>query len=90
MDMAFTHFFKGHTSFPTFKNKKSAQTFRNPHGKWVIIKDGKLSQPKFKEGIKIIIDRELKGKIINTAKSSSGTIFSIASLVLAFFNVTSN
>lgn len=73
LDKAYTQFFKGHTKFPNFKNKQSGTSFRNPHGSKVEIINGKLSQPKFKEGIKIIIDREFKGIIKNTTISKTPT-----------------
>lgn len=73
MDKAFTSFFKGQNKFPNFKKKKGNQKFRNPHGKYVSIKDGKLIQPKFKEGVKIIIDREFVDEIKSTTISKSAT-----------------
>lgn len=73
LDKAFTSFFKGNSKFPNFKKKKGNQKFRNPHGSKVIIKDNKLIQPKFKDGIKIIIDREYKGEIRNTTISKTPT-----------------
>lgn len=74
LDKAFTQFFKGYSSFPKFKNKHNTQSFRNPHGNKVIIKDGKLFQPKFlKKGIPIILDREFKGEIKNTTISRTPT-----------------
>ena len=73
LDKAFTQFFKGYSSFPKFKNKHSGTSFRNPHGNKVEIKNGKISQPKFKEGIKIVIDREFKGEIKNTTISKTPT-----------------
>lgn len=74
LDKAFTQFFKGHASFPKFKRKCNTQSFRNPHGSKVIIKDGKLFQPKFlKKGIPIILDREFKGEIKSTTISRSST-----------------
>lgn len=74
LDKAFTQFFKGHASFPKFKNKYNTQSFRNPHGNKVIIKDGRLFQPKFlNEGIPMKIDRELKGEIKSTTISRTPT-----------------
>jgi putative transposase len=78
LDKAFTQFFKGHASFPNFKNKYATQSFRNPHGYKVDIKDGRLYYPKFtKQGIKIIVDREFKGEIKNTTiiRTSTGKYF---------------
>jgi putative transposase len=73
LDKAFTQFFKGYSRFPKFKNKHSAQSFRNPHGEFVEIKEGKLYQPKFRSGIKIIIDREFTGEIKSTTISRTPT-----------------
>ena len=73
LDKAFTQFFKGHASFPKFKNKHTTQSFRNPHGGKVEIKQGKLYQPKFKQGISIVIDKEFKGKIKSTTISRTPT-----------------
>lgn len=73
LDRAFTAFFKGHSKFPNFKKKRGNQKFRNPHGSKVEIKDGKLFQPKFKEGIKIIIDRMFDGEIRSTTISKTAT-----------------
>src|ERR1700686_5916562 len=67
LDKAFSQFFKGHAAYPKFKNKCNHQSFRNPHGNRVIIKDGRLFQPKFiNDGIKIVIDREFNGEIKST------------------------
>lgn len=74
LDKAFTQFFKGYSKFPNFKSKKNnKQSFRNPHGSKVIVKDNKLYQPKFKDGIKIIIDRKFEGVIKSTTISRTPT-----------------
>lgn len=73
LDKAFISFFKGHGKYPNFKKKKGNQKFRNPHGNKVEIRNGKLFQPKFKEGIKIIIDRIFDGKIRNSTISKTAT-----------------
>jgi len=61
MDTAFTKFFKGQTDFPKFKRKDARQSFNVPQN--VLLEDGKLSIPKFKEGIKIIQHRAISGEI---------------------------
>ena len=62
LDSAFTNFFKGHANFPKFKSKfRGAQSFNIPQK--IFIKNDKLLVPKFREGIKITIHREMKGKI---------------------------
>ena len=61
MDRAFTRFFKGQTAFPTFKRKDGRQSFNVPQH--VVLEDGKLRLPKFKEGIKLIDHRPIAGAI---------------------------
>lgn len=73
LDKAFIRFFKGTCKFPKFKKKSGKQSFRNPHGEKTSIEDGKLYQPKFKEGIKIVIDKEFKGEIKSTTISKTPT-----------------
>jgi putative transposase len=73
LDKAFTQFFKGHAAFPKFKNKYANQSFRNPHGNKVEIKDGKIYQPKFKDGIKVVVDRQFNGVIKSTTISRTPT-----------------
>lgn len=74
LDKAFTQFFHGFTKFPNFKSKhNNHQSFRNPHGEKVEVKEGKLYQPKFKEGIKIVIDRQFEGQIKSSTISRTPT-----------------
>ena len=74
LDKAFTAFFKGNAAFPNFKSKKNGvQSFRNPHGSKAEVKEGKLYQPKFKDGIKIVIDRPFTGDIKSTTISRTPT-----------------
>lgn len=61
LDTAFLNFFRGKAQFPKFKSKKRKNTFTIPQsGK---IEDGKIIIPKFKDGIKVKLHREVKGKI---------------------------
>lgn len=61
MDIAFKKFFKG-AGFPKFKSKhKGKQSFSIPQN--VIVDDNKLIIPKFREGIKIVLHRPIKGTI---------------------------
>lgn len=71
LDSAFTKFFKGQNEFPKFKKKTATQSFHIPQN--VIIEDGKLIIPKFKEGIKIVLHRELKGEIRQATISKTPT-----------------
>lgn len=75
MDVAFTNFFKGKTDFPRFKKKSARQSFNAPQN--VTIKNGKLIIPKFKEGITVVVHREIKGDIrqATISKSSTGKYF---------------
>ena len=64
LDRAFTNFCQGRTSFPKFKSKKTHKfSFRIPQ--FVKLKDNRLYFPKFKEGIKIKLHREIIGTIKN-------------------------
>lgn len=61
LDTAFLNFFRGKAQFPKFKSKKHKNTFTIPQfGK---LEDGKIIIPKFKDGIKVKLHREVKGKI---------------------------
>jgi len=63
LDTAYGRFFQKKAKFPKFKSKhKSVNSFKCPQS--VKIKDGKLSLPKFQEGIKIKIHREMTDKIL--------------------------
>ena len=74
LDKAFKAFFKGHAKFPNFKKKNgSNQSFRNPHGSRVRIENGKVYQPKFLEGIKLVEDRKFTGEIKSTTISKTPT-----------------
>lgn len=73
LDTAFNGFFKGNASYPKFKNKYTGRSFRHPNGKVIKIKDGRLIQAKFMEGIPVIIDRPLKGQIRQSTISRTPT-----------------
>ena len=61
LDTAFLNFFRGNAQFPKFKSRKHKNTFTIPQfGK---LEDGKIIIPKFKDGIKVKLHREVKGKI---------------------------
>jgi len=71
MDIAFKKFFKG-AGFPKFKSKhKGKQSFSIPQN--VIVDSGKLIIPKFKEGIEIVLHREIKGTIKSATISVTPT-----------------
>jgi len=72
LDAAFTRFFKGKADFPKFKSKnRIRQSFNVPQN--VSINEGSLVMPKFKEGIRIILHRELKGSIRQATISRTPT-----------------
>jgi putative transposase len=76
LDTAYGRFFKKQAKFPKFKAKgKTIDSFRCPQ--FVSVKDGKLSLPKFREGIKITLHRELTGttRFATVLKTSTGKYF---------------
>ena len=71
LDSSYIRFFKKQTKFPRFKSKYDKQSFKIPQS--VSIENNKLSIPKFKEGIKINLYREIEGKIIFATISKTTT-----------------
>jgi len=71
LDQAYQNFFNKRTQFPRFKSRKSKNSFTvNQHVK----NEGKLIRfPKFNEGIKMIMEREIKGKIKKATLSRTPT-----------------
>ncbi len=63
LDNAFVRFFRKKKGFPNFKSKKNRQSFSIPQGNKIDFKTKKASFIKIGE-VKIIIDREFKGRII--------------------------
>jgi putative transposase len=61
LDTAFLNFFRGNSQFPKFKSRKHKNTFTIPQ--FGSIEGDKINIPKFKEGIKVKLHREVKGKI---------------------------
>ncbi len=62
LDVAYTAFFKGRNNFPKYKSKhRGKQSFSIPQHIELI--DDKIRFPKFKEGIKIVLHRPIKGTI---------------------------
>lgn len=71
MDIAFKKFFKG-AGFPKFKSKhKGKQSFSIPQN--VLVENNLLIIPKFKEGINIVLHREIKGTIKSATISVTPT-----------------
>lgn len=76
LDTAFNCFFKRQARFPKFHSKKrDKQSFRIPQA--ITVKDNKIKFPKFKEGIKIRLHREIEGKIkfATISRNRSGQYF---------------
>ena len=80
MDIAFKKFFKG-AGFPKYKSKhKGKQSFSIPQN--VLVEGNKLVIPKFKEGIDIVLHREIKGTIKSATISVTPTGKYFASILV--------
>ena len=75
LDTAFLNFFRGNAQFPKFKSRKHKNTFTIPQ--FGTLTDNKIHIPKFKEGIKVNVHREVKGKIgkMNITKTPTGKYY---------------
>jgi putative transposase len=75
LDTAYVNFFRGNAKFPRFKSKKKKNSFTIPQ--FAKLENGRLYAPKFKEGIKVNVHREVKGKIgkCTITKNSTGKYF---------------
>lgn len=71
LDAAYLRFFKGQNSFPTFKKKSNGGSFNIPQN--VLLDNGKLIIPKFKEGIDIVLHLPTKGEIRQATISRTPT-----------------
>ena len=71
LDQAYQNFFNKRTQFPKFKSRKSKNSFTCPQ--FVRNEDKLLFIPKFQEGIKMIMEREIKGKIKKATLSKTPT-----------------
>ena len=73
LDTAYDRFFRKLAQFPNFKSRKHKNTFTIPQ--FGRLEENKIFIPKFKEGIKVKLDkREVKGKIgkLNITKTPTG------------------
>ncbi len=75
-------FFSKQNQFPRFKNKTNRQSFRIPQH-FSITEDGKLQLPKMKP-IKMVIHREIEGKLCNVTISKTPTEKYYASIVVEY------
>lgn len=75
LDTAYINFFSGRTKFPKFKSRKNKNSFTVPQ--FITIEEGKIFIPKFKNGIKVNIHREIKGEIgkCTFSKTPTGKYF---------------
>jgi putative transposase len=75
LDSAYKNFFNKQNKFPRFKSKYDKQSFKIPQN--ALINEGKLVIPKFKEGIKINLHREIEGEILfaTITKSTTGKYY---------------
>ena len=61
LDTAYLNFFRAKAKFPEFKSKRHKNSFTVPQHTKLI--NSKIHIPKFKEGIKCIVHREVKGLV---------------------------
>lgn len=75
LDTAFLNFFRGNAQFPKFKSRKHKNTFTIPQ--FGSISDGLLHIPKFKDGIKIKLHRDIVGKVgkMSISKTPTGKYY---------------
>lgn len=75
LDTAFLNFFRGNAQFPKFKSRKHKNTFTIPQ--FGTVSNGMLHIPKFRDGIKIKLHREIVGKIgkMSIAKIPTGKYY---------------
>lgn len=75
LDTAYVNFFRGTAKFPRFKSKKHKNSFTVPQ--FARLENGRFYIPKFKEGIKVNIHREVKGEIgkCTLSKTPTGKYF---------------
>lgn len=74
-ETAFKNFFSKKAKRPKFKSRKAKQCFMVPQG--ARIEDGLLRLPKIKKGIKIILSREIQGRVmhVHISKNPAGQFF---------------
>lgn len=71
LDIAYKNFFNKHSKFPKFKSKYDRQAFKVQQN--ISVKSSKLIIPKFREGIKLNLHRQIEGKILFATISKSTT-----------------
>jgi putative transposase len=73
LDKAYVAFFRKKADFPKFKSKKNKQSFRVPQNTKVNFDDGKISIPKFLEGIKFDNHRKFIGEVSSSYVTKTPT-----------------
>jgi len=75
LNVGFSRYYKKLSNKPTFKRRKDKNTFEVPQR--FKIENGKIFIPKFREGIKVKIDRKVKGTIkhMTITKSKTGKYY---------------
>ncbi|WIL17695.1 IS200/IS605 family element RNA-guided endonuclease TnpB [Prevotella bivia] len=75
LEVAYTNFLQKRAKFPSFKSKHSKNSFTVPQ--FASIAGNRIFIPKFKEGIKCCVHREIVGKIgkVTISKTPSGKYF---------------
>lgn len=75
LDTAFLNFFRGNAQFPKFKSRKHKNSFTVPQNGCV--SNGLLFIPKFKDGIKIKLHRDIVGKLgkMSISKTPTGKYY---------------
>ena len=75
LDTAYQNFRAGRAEKPTFKSKRKKNSFRVPQH--VKVADDKILFPKFRDGIRMIRHREIKGVVrhCTISKTSTGKFF---------------
>ena len=71
LGIAYKNFFNKQNKFPRFKSKYDRQSFKVPQN--VLVENDKLVIPKFKEGIKLNLHRQMEGKPLFATISKSTT-----------------
>ena len=75
LETAYANFFHKRANFPNFKSKHAKNSFTVPQ--FAYVAENRLFIPKFKEGIKCRVHREIKGKVgkVTITKTPSGKYF---------------
>lgn len=73
LDAAYTRFFREKKGFPKFKSKGNRESFSNPQQTKVDFESGKISFPKFGEGVASVLHRKFVGKVKTSTVSRTPT-----------------